>query len=43
MFNWEVADEVELSQNEFREYVQDETDFAQRAYFSNMSYSAKFH
>jgi enoyl reductase-like protein len=42
MFEWEVEDEIELGQNEFREYVQDETDFAQQAMFSNTLYSAKF-
>lgn len=38
MFEWEVDDVVELEQNEFIEYVQDETDFAVSAKFSNMSY-----
>lgn len=38
MFEWEVAEFVELEQNEFLEYVQDETDFAVTAKFSNMSY-----
>ena len=42
MFEWEIADEVELSQDEFRQYVQDENDFATQAKFSNTFYSAKF-
>jgi len=42
MFEWEVNEEVQLGQNEFREYVQDETDFAQDALHSNMMYSSKF-
>jgi len=39
MFEWDVRDEVELSQNEFLEYVQDETDFAVQAKLSNTFYS----
>ena len=42
MFEWEVKDVVELTQGEFKEYVQDETQFAQEAMFSNTLYSAKF-
>ncbi len=42
MFEWEVEEIVEIGQNEFREYVQDETDFAQQAQFSNTFYSSKF-
>jgi hypothetical protein len=42
IFEWEVKDEVELTQSEFKEYVQDETQFAQEAMFSNTLYSAKF-
>jgi len=38
MFEWEVDEIVELEQKEFIEYVQDETDFAVTAKFSNMSY-----
>jgi hypothetical protein len=38
MFEWEVADEVELTQDEFKEYVQDENDFAIRAKMSNTAY-----
>ena len=40
MFEWDVRDEVELSQNEFLEYVQDETEFAVAAKFSNTYYSS---
>lgn len=39
MFEWEVEDVVELEQQEFNEYVQDETEFAQQAKFSNMFYT----
>jgi len=38
MFEWEVDEVVELEQNEFLEYVQDETEFARSAKFSNMMY-----
>lgn len=38
MFQWEVEDFVHLHQDEFREYVQDENDFARRAKLSNTSY-----
>lgn len=38
MFEWEVEDFVELEQQEFNEYVQDETDFAIRARMSNTAY-----
>ena len=31
MFDWDVADEVELEQQEFNEYIQDETEFARHA------------
>ena len=41
MFEWEVEDVVELEQNEFNEYVQDETEFAVQAKFSNTMYSLK--
>jgi len=40
MFEWEVESEVELSQEEFNEYVQDETQFARDAKFSNTFYSS---
>ena len=42
MFKWEVEDEVELSQLEFNEYVQDETEFAREAKFNNTFYDASF-
>jgi len=38
MFEWDVNSEVELEQNEFNEYVQDETTFAQQALMSNTMY-----
>lgn len=38
MFEWEVEGVVELEQEEFIEYVQDETDFAKEAKFSNTAY-----
>ncbi len=38
MFAWEVEDVVELEQNEFNEYVQDETEFARHALMSNSMY-----
>ncbi len=38
MFIWEVEDFVELSQDEFKEYVQDETSNSQSAKFSNTMY-----
>ncbi len=38
MFEWEVDDIVELEQNEFNQYVQDETDFAIQAKASNSFY-----
>jgi len=40
MFEWEVEDQVVLEQDEFNEYVQDETEFAMQAKFSNTFYSA---
>ena len=40
MFEWEVNEVVELEQDEFKEYVQDETDFAVQARMSNTFYSA---
>lgn len=39
MFEWEVEPEVILNQQEFIEYVQDETDFAIKAKISNTAYS----
>jgi hypothetical protein len=40
MFEWEVNNIVELKQDEFNEYVQDETDFAVSAKFSNTFYAS---
>lgn len=37
-FEWEVEDIVELTQDEFNEYVLDETDLSQMAKFSNSAY-----
>ena len=42
MFEWEVDDIVELEQQEFIEYVQDETDFAVTAKLSNRMYADKY-
>lgn len=41
MFEMEVADKVELTQQEFNEYVHDETQFAQEAMVSNATYLHK--
>ena len=41
MFDWEVKDFVELRQDEFKEYVQDKTDFAITAKMSNTAYFMK--
>jgi hypothetical protein len=38
LFTWDVKDVVELGQDEFKEYVQDETDFAITAKMSNSAY-----
>ena len=38
MFDWEENELVTLEQNEFNEYVQDETEFARHAKFSNAMY-----
>lgn len=38
MFTWEVDEEVELEQKEFNEYIQDETESARHAMFSNQMY-----
>lgn len=42
MFEWEVEDLVELSQDEFTEYILDENSFAERAFLSNSSYIGKW-
>jgi hypothetical protein len=41
MFEWEVESQVELEQQEFNEYVQDETEFARHAHMSNSMYLGK--
>ena len=38
MFEWEIEDEVELSQDEFKDYVQGDFDFAHNARMMNMYY-----
>lgn len=38
MFKWEQNDKVELSQDEFNEYVQDETEISRHAMMSNTMY-----
>jgi len=38
IFTWEIESEVELSQDEFKEYIQDETSFTETAKFSNSMY-----
>lgn len=38
MFNWEVKEEIELTQNEFNEYVHDDNDFSRSAKLANSSY-----
>ena len=40
MFEWEVNDVVDLEQKEFNEYVQDETEFAIQAKYSNSFYNS---
>jgi len=40
MFEWEEEDMVELEQHEFNEFVQDETQFARDAMFSNTFYAS---
>jgi len=38
MFNWEINDEIELTQREFNEYVHDDNDSSRQAKFLNSSY-----
>jgi len=38
MFQWEIADEVELTQDEFNEYILDESTFSTNAKVSNSYY-----
>lgn len=40
MFEWEERESVELSQQEFNEYVLDKTESSRHAAFSNMTYLA---
>ena len=40
MFEWEVAEEVVLSQQEFNEYVEDDTEVSRHAFLSNSMYLA---
>ena len=41
MFEWEKADDVILSQQEFNEYVEDDTEVARHAFLSNSMYLGK--
>jgi hypothetical protein len=41
MFEWEIENTVVLEQDEFNEYVLDETEFAVQAKFSNTMYSVR--
>lgn len=38
-FEWELSDTVELSQDEFNDYVHDDFDFARQARLSNKFYT----
>jgi hypothetical protein len=38
MFQWEIKNEVELTQGEFKEYVQDENSYSEQAMFANTHY-----
>jgi hypothetical protein len=40
MFEWEISDIIVLDQNEFNEYVLDETSFAREAKLLNSTYLA---
>lgn len=42
MFEWEVQDEIELTQSEFNEYVHDDNDSSRNAKVANSFYSSKF-
>lgn len=42
MFDWEVENEVELTQAEFNEYVLDENQFTELARVSNVMYAEKW-
>lgn len=39
MFNWEIKDEIILTQSEFNEYVHDDTQTSKSASLSNTSYN----
>lgn len=39
MFQWEVNNEIELTQKEFNEYVHDDNETARLAHFSNSTYT----
>lgn len=41
MFNWEIAENVELTQEEFNEYIHDETSSSKSAKFANAFYTSK--
>ena len=38
MFEWDILEEVELTQQEFNEYILDETEAARHAFVSNSMY-----
>lgn len=42
MFDWEIKEDIELSQQEFREYVQDEAPSTIHSKVMNATYKAKF-
>jgi hypothetical protein len=41
MFEWELDSEIELTQNEFNEYVHDENSSAQTAKYANSFYTSR--
>jgi hypothetical protein len=41
MFNWEVKEEIELTQHEFNEYVHDDNDSSRNAKMMNSMYLSK--
>jgi HPt (histidine-containing phosphotransfer) domain-containing protein len=40
LFEWEINDEVELTKNEFDEYVLDKSNFATHALYTNSTYKS---
>ena len=42
MFEWEIESEIELTQEEFNEYVQDDNSYSRNASLSNTFYNEKF-